>query len=279
MKTAMMIRTLVATGVILTTAACSSDGGTGAQPQSAHFRKVSGDNQRALVKGFARSRDATRWPSAVAAPEDSLFSDPLVGVLTAVVAQARGPASSRLRATSLPSNTVIQWEASDPLCARPRLTVTLPGAGDTIVNRAVRGTRAGACRIRTVTLIGSQVVEADSFMFTIDPGPAAAAYDTGDQPYQSDSLVLTATAVQDGYGNAVPFVVSVPEGVTLAVSGTEPGTLAARTLRFTGILRGEGWRYVVPLMANGVQVGKLLVVAVSDGRLAWRATGVGIGLN
>jgi hypothetical protein len=263
---------------LLLTACGGGDGPTDPKVGHPHFVKLSGDHQSSLVRGFHADRMVDRGTLrlAVAAPGDSLFAEPLIGIMEALPqAQAVRFAG---RGDVLPANTVVQWAASDPNCARPYLVTTLPGVGDSIVNRAIRGTKAGDCVIYTQTLIGTTPVEADSFSFHVDPGPASPTYDTGDQPStNTDSVVIPAKAVQDAYGNSVPFTIGAP-------ADTMPLTLSGNVVHFTGQRDANGrwfgnggtsglWR--LPLMTGGTQSGTLTVVAYSGlVGMTWKAKGL-----
>ncbi len=272
-----ILRSTLALAALSALSACGGgDGGTGSKPESPHFVKLRGDNQRALVQGFKGDRLAppAGLRAATAAPGDSLFAEPLVGILVMQPVASRSPAPG-LHLSSVPAGTVVQWEPSDAACARPRFVTTLPGAGDTIVNRAVRGTKARTCVIRAVTLQGTQVVEADSFTFTVDAGPASTTYDTGDSPITNSPMVVGLNAVQDQYGNAIPFRIVAAD--PLQVQGTVVGSVDARTVVYSGPAPGTG--YVVPLDlrdSTNTTVGKLRVVILGTGELAYRATGLSV---
>jgi len=264
--------------ISVATACSGGDGPTDTNPGRPHFVKLRGDHQSSMVRGFHADRVADRGSirMAVAAPGDSLFAEPLVGIMEALPAAQTTRFAGR--GDVLPSNTVVQWAASDPACARPYLTTTLPGVGDSIINRAIRGTKAGDCVIYTQTLIGTTPVEADSFSFHVDPGPANPNYSTGAQPdTHADSVVIPLFAVQDAYGNSVPFTVAAPaDSMPLSVSGNVVHFAGQRDAQ--GRWFGNGGSsgvWTLALMTGGVQVGKLYVVAFGGlVGMTWSAKGV-----
>lgn len=283
-----MRTTIIILAAVLLAACGGGDGGGGGGPVGpgplhVSFVKVGGDGQRAAVKGFSANKQIPHaFRAAVAAGEDSLFPLPLIGRLVLTGGSSnKMPSVPGLHLDALPSNLVVQWNPSDPSCVRGFLTSTLPAADSTVTNRAVRGTKAGTCTLRAVTLVGTEPMAVDSFAFTVDPGPPSATYDTDNSSTTfADSMVVGDRALQDAYGNSIAYTIEAPSaGVPLDVAG--------HVVRFTGTRDALGrwmdnggangqWTLYV-LEPGGARAGTLRVT-VGGGQPAmwWRATGLGV---
>jgi hypothetical protein len=132
-----------------------------------------------------------------------------------------------------------------PLCA-----FTL--ADGKAANTVVPGTKAGTYDVVFSAQVPSQQPVVDSTSVVVEPGPANPNYHSSTSAYLQSPAVVDPTAVQDQYGNGVPFRI-VPDG-RIGVGGIVAGTAEARTVTFDASLYDNAQNHVVELRGSTDQL-------------------------
>lgn len=146
----------------------------------------------------------------------------------------------------------------------------------------VAPTKAGVHEVHVSATLGSESTIPDTIVFTVNPGEANPDYETGTLPSACSPAALPATAVQDQYGNAIPYRI-VPDG-RLAVGSDTVGAASARTVTFDSTTSTPTAQFY-PLElrdSSGTQVGKVrykiapkaTAICVSGAEITWLAGGM-----
>ncbi|HEU4885045.1 MAG TPA: hypothetical protein VFT45_22485 [Longimicrobium sp.] len=249
-------------------AAC--DGG-GTTPEAdavvAGLAKVSGDAQSTQVILPASPGGAAfaLEISALASHDAALLPDLLVARIE-LAKPSGAPASST---APIPVGTAVQWDVgvagvpgADPRCGVARTAATRADDSAHVVNGWRKGTLANVtCVARASLYVGSTLVEADSFTAQFTPGPPEVGKRLdGHHPDAPHQLLLDPRAVQDAYGNAIPFrIVTVAQDTFVWAGGAAWGTAESRTLHWKDI-RGS---------ATEMQEGYFYLVNEAGARIAW----------
>lgn len=141
--------------------------------------------------------------------------------------------------------------------------VTSDGQGHSLFS-FITVTKAGThCAVFQATY-GTESTIPDTACVTVGPDVADPNYQVTSQPLACSPAVIADYAVQDKYGNSIPFRI-LPDG-RLTVQDTTTGSVAARTIEYTDA-EADGIDHIMELRG----VGSLLV-----GRLRYR---VGTGVS
>jgi hypothetical protein len=142
---------------------------------------------------------------------------------------------------------------------------------------------AGTDKAQVALSTATGTLVTDSVQATVVPGAASPTYRMQSNPLLTSPAVVPANAVQDQYGNAVPYRIVADSHI--AVQDTTTGSVGARTLVFTAaainVNTPPGYAILELRGANNALVGHLSYRIGDDGsgqgaRLQWSTAGVNL---
>ena len=141
------------------------------------------------------------------------------------------------------------------------------------------GTKAGEAMSEIRGTLAGQPAVFDTAKATILPGPANPNYLSSTSAYLQSPAVVDPTAVQDQYGNGVPFRI-ISDG-RIGVLGAVAGTAEARTVTFDASLYDNAQNHIVELRdATDAVVGHLRYTVVEGSArqpvFNWISAGVNV---
>lgn len=244
-------------------------GGTTAEADAtvSGLAKVSGDAQstQVILPSSPGGAAFALEISALASHDAALLPDLLVARIE-LAKPSGAPAPST---APVPTGTSVQWDVgvagvpgADPRCGSTRTAATRADDSAHVVNGWRKGTLANVtCVARASLYAGSTLVAADSFTAQFTPGPPEVGKRLdGHHPDAPHQLLLDPRAVQDAYGNGIPFRIVTPAQDTFVwAGGTAWGTAESRTLH---------WKDIGGT-ATQVQEGYFYLVNEAGARIAW----------
>ncbi|HEY0020069.1 MAG TPA: hypothetical protein VGC13_27455 [Longimicrobium sp.] len=236
-----------------------------AHPDDLQMTIVRGGGQHASVRPFGEQ------------PADSLVvhTPVVVRIALATDLEAEDGVTGPSGGVRLPPVTV-HWRTLDPFCQVVEATTQVEPGSDSTVNRYVRPTRSGVCRlVAEATAEGRPVGRPDTAAIHFNPGPpvriqapAAAMI----EPFRGAEINLFPVGLFDAHGNFVR-----PSRITYELSGGAPQFYVEHAFVDWLRTRGEGIGEVTAT-ADGlsvrVQVWALEVMGRSSWRLSWECYGM-----
>jgi hypothetical protein len=234
-------------------------------PDNLQMAIVRGGGQHATVRPFGEQ------------PADSLIvpTPVVVRISLATDLEEEDGLSGPSGGVRLPPVTV-HWRSLDPFCHVVDATTQVEPGSDTTVNRYVRPTRSGTCRVLVqATAEGRPVGRPDTAAIHFNPGPAVtieAPPVVSIEPIRGMEMHLFIFGVSDVYGNSVD-----PSHVTRELTAGAPRFYVEH--RFADWLRttGEGIGEVT-ITADGLstrtQVWALEIMGAFSWRLSWECYGM-----
>lgn len=227
--------------LLLVLSACGGSA-TGTPPDRYNFAVVDGLNQTSTAGAPTLAKPIT---SQLARDPNGKYAFSIVNWLAPAVAFAQ---SLAVPGTPVPNQLVCGEETGAgepkvvPLCA---FTLADGKAPNTVQG----GTKAGVYTMRFTAQVPTEMPVKDSTTVTVEAGTADPNYLSTTSPYSHSPAVVEAGAVQDQYGNPVPFRV-VTDG-RIQVKSVTTGDVDARTIAFDASLYDNLQDHVVELRGVG----------------------------
>lgn len=160
-------------------AGCGEDGSAVevVDPEQVRLRIVDGDRQVAAVAGVSSGNGASLQAAAVSAQD--LLPEPLVvelveagsgEVVASMVMEGGGILEPSMASSRMPENLLVRFRVVEEGCGEPFIGTALPDSGQ-VVDRWIKGTRAGACHMEVARLIDGEPHTDTTFLWTALPGP------------------------------------------------------------------------------------------------------------